>query len=389
MFDKLPSLRGFHPEWFTGGAATSCLPLLYDLVALTRPKTVCTLWYGDGQIHFACCQAAREKGLETRCLAWRREAGEKENADEAWVRGIESGEERYGEASALIAGTEADFTATLAGRKIDLLVLDQIDSGAELGAVLRRCESALSPGALVLFHGIALDRPDAPGPSWEKWASGRRALSFRHGIGLGVAEAARVDGARDALYDWLFQARARGLEEYYVVAAERMEAQCRLLEAEREIASLQARQVWLDSIVTERRGAQSILDDQGRMIAILGPRAEAWQRDREALQRDRAKAQLVMDAQFEQLQQLETNRDKYKRQANERKEILRVAKQACRKKGRCFQLPRERAEKERRPLSERILREIKRVPRNLLGRKPAPPPAREKAGPAPPSERER
>ena len=61
-----------------------------------------------------------------------------------------------------------------------------------------------------------------------------------------------------------------------------MEAQCRLLEAEREIASLQARQVWLDSIVTERRGAQSILDDQGRMIAILGPRAEAWQRDREA-----------------------------------------------------------------------------------------------------------
>jgi hypothetical protein len=95
----------------------------------------------------------------------------------------------------------------------------------------------------------------------------------------------------------------------------------------------------------------------------------------EILRRDRAKAQLVMDAQAEQLKhwtamahQLETERVKLKAQVREQKQILNAAKTACRKKGRCFQMPGAVGARKRRSMSERILREIKRAPRNLLGR---------------------
>ena len=377
MFEKLPSLRGFHPEWFTGGSAANYLPLIYDLVALTQPKTVVTLGYGDGQIHFGFCQAARETSPATRCIAVRQDPAEDEKDDEAWLRGLENGQEIYGKTSELISKSWASFAPTLVERGIDILFIDQIDSGADLAAVLSTCEPALSPEAVVLFHGFSLERPDAPGPMWEKWSAGRHAIRFSAGIGLGVALSGREAQSLDGPHDWLFRENgAADLADFYLLAAERMEAQQRFAAAAREVASLTARQVWLDSIVADRREAQRILEEQGRILAMLQPREEAWQRDRESLRRDRAKAQLVMDAQAEQLkhwtataQAFEAERDKYKQQAKEQKEILKVARAACRKKGRCFQLPHEIAERKQRPFSERILREIKRVPRNLLGRK--------------------
>jgi len=38
MFEKLPSLRGFQPKFYSGGATRFHLPLLYDLVAGAKPK---------------------------------------------------------------------------------------------------------------------------------------------------------------------------------------------------------------------------------------------------------------------------------------------------------------------------------------------------------------
>ncbi|HEX4641788.1 MAG TPA: glycosyltransferase, partial [Chthoniobacterales bacterium] len=59
----------------------------------------------------------------------------------------------------------------------------------------------------------------------------------------------------------------------------------------------------------------------------------------------------------------------FKTQLKEHKAILSAAKKACRKGGRCFQI--QSGEKVRRPLRERIARELRRLPRNLgiAGRK--------------------
>ena len=49
MFDKLPSLRGFQPKFYSGGPTRFHLPLLYDLVAEAKPKRVVAVGFGDGQ----------------------------------------------------------------------------------------------------------------------------------------------------------------------------------------------------------------------------------------------------------------------------------------------------------------------------------------------------
>lgn len=377
MFEKLPSLHEFHPEWYTGGPTASYLPLTYDLVSLTKPSSVVTLGFGEGQIHFAFCQAAREARLTTRCLALRRDVEENQDDEDAWVRGLESGNELYGETSELVSEPWTNFASRLTARgvdKVDILFIDEIDSGAELERLLSSYEPVLSRDGLVLFHGISLQRSDAPGTVWDKWTASRHAVRFSAGLGLGVATVGPKTKPIGPQYDWLFpQERASSLGYLYLLAAERTEAQKLATKATREVASLRARQVWIDSILADRREAQRVMDEQARMIGDLQPRVEAWQRDRESLQRDRAKAQFVMDTQLEQLQRCETERNKYKLQATEQKQILKIAREACRKKGRCFQLPNEKAAKKQRPISERILREIKRVPGNLLGRKATPP----------------
>ncbi|MBA3960898.1 MAG: glycosyltransferase [Chthoniobacterales bacterium] len=371
MFEKLPSLRGFQPQWFTGGSAAYSLPLIYDLVALTKPARVVTHTFGDGQIHFAVCQAVKELGLTTRCIALGRDGAIE---DETWRRAVLLEEELYQNVSEL----RADVSSAIGG-EIDLLFIDEIDSGNELEKVLSTYEPLLAPSGLSLFHGLALERADAPGPVWEKWIANRHAVRFSTGIGLGVASAISKNDLLEQRFDWLFhESHAADLNIFYQLAAERMDAQHLATEAAREVASLTARQVWLDTILDERRETQRILKEQGETLANLQPRFEAWQRDRDSLRRDRAKAQLVMDAQLEQLkhwtsvaQRYQADRDRYKLLAKEQKEVIRAAQKACRKKGRCFpSLPGEEPKKPR-PIGERILRELKRAPANLLRRKRA------------------
>jgi glycosyltransferase involved in cell wall biosynthesis/GT2 family glycosyltransferase len=82
-----------------------------------------------------------------------------------------------------------------------------------------------------------------------------------------------------------------------------------------------------------------------------------------------------MDTQHEQLKRLvaqtdaqRTKLDTLKEQLKEHKAILSAAKKACRKGGRCFQI--QTGTKVRRPLGQRIARELRRLPRNLgLARK--------------------
>ncbi len=373
MFEKLPSLLGFKPKFYTGGPARFYLPLLYDLVACKNPRSIVTLGFGDGQAFFTFCQAARERNIDCQCVALRREhAGEREADDLAWLQGKDYGDEFYGDLARFQSG--ARVGEEVADHSVDLFLLDDCDSGAGLRADLSVWESKLAPNALVLVHGIALERGDDPKAAWLEWTASRPAAEFPDGIGLGITLQSATRASQEPLLEQLF-AGNKGLSdlaELYRLAAARMEAQVRTEKAERAHTALEARQVWVDSLLADRWKVQEIMDHQTRTIDAQTERLKQF----EILRRDRARAQLVMDEQAEQLkhwaakaQRFEAERATLKAEVKEQKQILNAAKKACRKKGRCFQGTDPAGENKRRSISERILREIKRAPRNLLGRR--------------------
>src|SRR5438067_800816 len=378
MFDKLPSFRGFQPKFYSGGPMRFHLPLLYDLIAEAKPKRIVAVGFGDGQAFFTFCQAANEQQVDCECVAVRRERpGESEEDDVAWQEGRDYGEEFYGARARFFSSRGAALAETPEG-SVEVLFLDDSDSGAEIGKDLRAWGPKLAANAVVLLHGIGLKRDDNPKAAWDEWVAGRPSALFSEGLGLGIARQGKSAPSSFLLKE-LFgrSAKVKELAEAYALAAARIDAFARAAEAEKTVAAFETRQVWLDSLLTDRRKVHEIMDHQARAIASLEQRVElllaAQEEQRghfENLRRDRAKAQLIMDTQHEQLKRLvaqtDTLRSKVeslKAQLKEHKAILSAAKRACRKKGRCFQI--QTGEKVRRPLGERIARELRRLPRNL------------------------
>jgi glycosyltransferase involved in cell wall biosynthesis/cellulose synthase/poly-beta-1,6-N-acetylglucosamine synthase-like glycosyltransferase len=382
MFEKLPSLLGLNPRFYTGGPTRFHLPLLYDLVASKKPRSIVALGFGDGQAFFALCQAAREHDVECQYVALRREdTAEKEADDVAWLQGKDYGDEFYRDLVRFRNSSNAAME--FADQSLDLLLLDDCDSGAQIRADLSIWGPKLSPNGLVLFHGVALERADDPRAAWLEWTGSKLSVEFPDGIGLAIALQSKTAQSQELLLQQLFGGKEALAELVvaYRLAVARIEAQARADEAVRAQAALEARQIWLDSLLADRWKIQEIMDHQMRAIAQLEARMQLaldsqaeQQKNFELLHRDRVKAQLVMDAQAEQLkswirtlEQLKAERDKLKAQVKEQKQILKFAKDACRKKGRCFQLPGTVTEKKPRSFSERVSREIQRARRNFLG----------------------
>jgi O-antigen biosynthesis protein len=334
MFKKLPSLLHFQPKYFVGGPACFHLALLYDLVALAQPKSIVTLGFGDGEAFFTLCQAVRENCLACRCAAIFRGDGDDLNDDSAGREGKRYCEEFYGDfARLLLEGSGAEF----AEQSVDLLLVNDVDSGTAIGSELSAWQPKLTAQAIVAVHGIELDRADSPKRAWQNWIAERPHAEFSDGIGLGVGLGSQTLPAPESFFEQLLSTKTTfgELAEIYQLVTARIEAQARSNMAERDKFALEARQVWLQS--------------------LLG---------------DRAKAQLVMDAQAEQLKtwaarsaQLQTQRDALKKELRELKAIVKAAKAACRKRGRCFELP--GAPNVRRSTSERISREVARMRRRI------------------------
>lgn len=404
MFEKLPSLRGFQPKFYSGGPMRFHLPLLYDLVAEVRPKVIVTLGWADGQAFFTFCQAANEQGVDGQCVAVRRErAGESADDDAAWQKGRDYGEEFYGERLRFITSGDAAL-AELAEGSVDLLLLDDCDSGTEVRANLAAWEPKVASSGIILLHGIGLEREDSPEAAWKEWVAKRPSAFFPEGLGLAIALKSEARSISSFLLSQLFSGsqKADDLAEVYGLVAARVEAAGRATRTEQASATLEIRQVWLDSLLADRSKVQEIMDHQARAIADLESKVEPLLKDRaeaqlvmdslaeqlqqfENLRRDRAKAQLVMDSQHEQLKHwvAETDRlnaqlERLKTQIKDQKTLLSAAKNACRNKGRCFQI--QTGPKVRRALSEKIVRELRRLPHNLgIGRAKETTPAPEKS----------
>ncbi|MBA3832469.1 MAG: glycosyltransferase [Chthoniobacterales bacterium] len=354
----LPSLR-FQPEFYSDGISRFHLPLFYDLVTLRQPARVVTLGFGDSQPHFTFCQALREQKSGGRCLTIRREVPD-ENAqdDEAWQKAIADSAEFYRDVATLIAGHPVTLASEQAEGSIGLLLLDDCDSYEILRAELRAWLPKMAPDGIVLQHGLDLRRPEPPRRAWAEIFRQKPTAESGAGIGLGVAA---LNDDTVATSPWLTRifGPAEEREEsavLYRLSAARIEAQAHSAQALRDLAALSARQIWLESMLEDRWKAQETMDEQAEQVS--------------ALRRDRAKAQLVMDSQHEQLRQWlaegETRKrevEKLRAEVKKQKQIIQSAKRACRNGGRCFHEGDH--PKDRKPLAQRIAREIQRIPRNL------------------------
>jgi GT2 family glycosyltransferase len=299
MLAKLPSLLCFQPKFYTGGPSRFHLALLYDLIVAQKPKSMVVLGFGDGQTCFTLCQAAREQEIDCRCAAVRREnIGGTDEADPAWLKGQDYGQEFYGDLLRFFEGSLAEVAKEFPDRSIDLLLLDDCDSGAAIRSDLTSWESKLSPNGIVLVSGTALERADNPKAAWREWSGARPATEFFDGIGLGITSLSQTRPAPGFLKELFEPKEDQELMVAYRLAAARIEAQARLDEAVRAQAALETRQVWLDSLLADRWKVQEIMDHQARVIAHL-------ERTSQALLADRAKTDEAA-AQSKELEARET-----------------------------------------------------------------------------------
>jgi len=381
----MPSLHGFIPKLYRGGAIRFYLPLLYDLVAINKPRLSVTIGFDEGDAHFTFCQAAQEQGVKCRCVAIRRGDPKSEKDDQAWQEGKAYGEEFYAEVAQFLSGPPGRMAKDFAKEDVDLLLIDDCDSGTTVREELAAWKSNLAPDAIVLIHGTRLERDDSTRAAWSEFVSGRPHVEFSDGAGLGIAAGSNSAHSRR------FLSGLGELTELYHLAAQKIDAQVRAAQISRENTNLQTQQIWLDSVMQDRWAAQQIMDHQARALAEWEGKFEPLLRDREKaqqvmdhqvgvisdlenkfafLERDRAEAQLVIDTQVEKLsQQAAALSQMYAQihelsiQIKEQKRILKAAKEACRKKGRCFQIRVE--PKIKRSVPEKIVREWRRSLRKL------------------------
>ena len=85
------------------------------------------------------------------------------------------------------------------------------------------------------------------------------------------------------------------LAQVYSLVAVRIDAVARATAAEKEKAAFETRQVWLNSLLADRRKVQEIMDHQAHTVADMEEKV------RRVLE-DRAKAQLVIESLNEQVQ---------------------------------------------------------------------------------------
>jgi len=120
-------------------------------------------------------------------------------------------------------------------------------------------------------------------------------VEFHNGIGLGIATN-RAEMKSSPLREAIFLNTA-ALGQSYQLVADLMQARVQAKGAEHRSRTLEARQLWFDAVFEGRNKAQLVMEYQQRMIGDPEPQLAASREDR-------AKAQLVLKNQFDQLQSL-------------------------------------------------------------------------------------
>ena len=342
MFEKHPSLLGFQPHFYIGGPERFHLPFAYDLVATGRPKMVVTLGFGDGEVHFAFCQAARENRLPCRLLVVRTPGSGEQQDDNAWQAGLDYNGEFYSDLSTFFAGSPEAAAAGVAEASVDLLFLNDCDSYVAARRQLDAWAAKISPAGIILVHGIGTKRERGIAQFWTETRT-ETSVEFSAGAGLGVTSAGQ---AAPSVLTQLIGRTDHGseIEPLYLLAAERIAAQARAEKISGENRMLQLRQVWLPTLLADRIQMQDTIDHLNRHIAhVAGVHEWNEAQLQQQLNSLRAASLLESEAAIKKL------RDKCGELKARVDELTRKLDHAA----------------SRRSLPQRIAREIQRIPRNL------------------------
>jgi hypothetical protein len=154
METRVYGAQNFEPKFFTGGLTRFYLPLFFDIVLEEKPALIVTLGLGNAQAHLALCQAVSEQDLPARCVGVRRaRADESTNNDPAWQCAERTTTKFFATISQLIEADAAQAAADFADSSIEVLLIDDVDSGETVRRALEIWRCKLSPTALVLLHG--------------------------------------------------------------------------------------------------------------------------------------------------------------------------------------------------------------------------------------------
>jgi hypothetical protein len=154
MLPQSSTAGNFEPKFYTGGGTRFYLPLLH--MALEKPALVVTLGLADAQAHLSFCQTAAQQNILSRCAAIRRATVDEDAADDpSWQRAQKAAVEFFPTISQLIDGGS---TTEFSDGSVNVLLMDDVDSAETIRLELELWSPKLSSDALVMLHGLDLER---------------------------------------------------------------------------------------------------------------------------------------------------------------------------------------------------------------------------------------
>ena len=214
MLPQFLRAGNFKPKVYTGGGMRFYLPLLHDILAVEKPALIVTLGLGDAQAHLTFCQTAAQQNISSRCAAIRRATVDEDAADDpGWQRAEKATAEFFPTISQLIDGGS---TTEFSDGSVNVLLIDDVDSAETIRRELELWSPKLSSDALVMLHGLDLERTDPPRSAWSTFVKENAAVEFRNGIGLGIATN-RAEMKSSPLREAIFLNTAASRQSYQLV----------------------------------------------------------------------------------------------------------------------------------------------------------------------------
>lgn len=177
------------------------------LVGALRPRRIVELGTHNGYSYFAFCEAVRQHGLRTRCVAvdaWAGDAHAGFCGDEVYAA-VCARNAPYAAFSTLLRKSFDAALADVADGSVDLLHIDGRHFYADVKADHQNWLPKLSPRAVVLFHNTEVrERGFGVWRYWAEISRSRPSFSFVHQNGLGVLfHGPEIDGPLSRFVDRL------------------------------------------------------------------------------------------------------------------------------------------------------------------------------------------
>lgn len=169
------------------------LPFAFWLIDTLKPANFVELGTHTGNSYLTFCQAVKQVGSDTRCFAvdtWEGDEHAGYYGGEVYANLSDYHQPRYAQFSTLLRSTFDDALNNFEERSIHLLHIDGLHTYEAVRHDFESWLPKLAPGALVLFHDIAVrERGFAVWQLWEELcARYSHHLVFDHSNGLGVLQ---------------------------------------------------------------------------------------------------------------------------------------------------------------------------------------------------------